>query len=459
MELLPILDASKKEPLYMQLYLYVKQEIKEGRLTAETKLPSRRKLSDHLCISLNTVDAAYQQLLAEGYIYSKLRKGLYVNHLEEELKPVQDVPYFYKKKQIQQVPVHLDFNQGNIDLAHFPISVWKKVSANVLDNSTFLLNGDPQGEEMLRKEICSYLHHSRGVQCSPDQIIIGSGTQYLVSLLGLIIGRERFFSMEDPGFHRIRHVLEQGSEVKFIPLDDDGISMPHLYESRADVVYITPSHQFPTGKVMPLSRRLELLKWAKERNGYIIEDDYDGEFRHTGKPILSLQGLLNTKVIYLGTFSKSLIPSSRVSYMILPVELATRYHDHYYLSKQTVSRHLQETLSLFISQGHWETHVNKMRTVYKRKHKLLLEVIGEVFGDKVTIIGEKTGLHILMTIHNHMSEAELLTAAQAKQVKVYPTSIYFARENSFKNTILLGYGGLSVSDIDKGVRLLNEAWF
>lgn len=459
MELLPILDASKKEPLYMQLYLYVKQEIREGRLTAETKLPSRRKLSDHLCISLNTVDAAYQQLQAEGYIYSKVRKGLYVNHLEEELKPVQAVHHFYKKKQTHMMPARFDFNQGNIDLAHFPHSVWKKVSANVLNNSSFLLNGDPQGEEELRKEICSYLLHSRGVRCSPDQIIIGAGTQYLVSLLALIIGRERVFSMEDPGYHRIRHVMEQGLEVKFIPLDEDGISITHLYESLADVVYVTPSHQFPTGKVMPITRRLELLKWAEERNGYIIEDDYDGEFRHTGKPIPSLQGLLNNNVIYLGTFSKSLIPSSRISYMILPVELATRYHEHYYLSKQTVSRHVQDTLSLFISQGHWETHVNKMRTVYKRKHKLLLEVIGEVFGDTVTIIGEKSGLHILMTVHNRMSEAELLKAAQAKQVKVYPTSIYFAREKSFKNTILLGYGGLSVSDIDEGIRLLNKAWF
>lgn len=459
MELLPILDASKKEPLYIQLYLYVKQEIREGRLTAETKLPSRRKLSDHLCISLNTVDAAYQQLQAEGYIFSKVRKGLYVNQLEEELKPVQVVHQVYKKKQTHMMPARFDFNQGNIDLAHFPHSVWKKVSANVLNNSSFLLNGDPQGEEELRKEICSYLLHSRGVRCSPDQIIIGAGTQYLVSLLALIIGRERVFSMEDPGFHRIRHVLEQGVEVKFIPLDEDGISMTHLYESLADVVYVTPSHQFPTGKVMPITRRLELLIWAEERNGYIIEDDYDGEFRHTGKPIPSLQGLLNNNVIYLGTFSKSLIPSSRISYMVLPVELATRYHEHYYLSKQTVSRQVQDTLSLFISQGHWETHVNKMRTVYKRKHNLLLEVIGEVFGDTVTILGEKSGLHILMTVHNHMSEAELLTEAQAKHVKVYPTSIYFARERSFKNTILLGYGGLSDSEIIEGIRLLNEAWF
>ncbi|PLS08600.1 MocR-like pyridoxine biosynthesis transcription factor PdxR [Neobacillus cucumis] len=466
MEITLVLENESKEPLYLQLYKYFKQEIQSGRIETGVMLPSKRKLSLHLGVSQNTVETAYQQLLAEGYVDSRPRKGIFVKEIHSDLiltsneilTPTKRIP-----KRDSDICL-VDFSHGKIALDHFPFTHWRRLTIQSLfeDESSFFLNGEYQGEYHLREEIARYLYQSRGVRCSTEQVIIGAGTQYLIGFLTMIIGREAIFSMEDPGYHRTREAFkDQGVNLIPISLDDEGMNMKQLYASNAQITYVTPSHQFPMGMVMPITRRLELLKWAgEEENRFIIEDDYDGEFRYKGKPIPSLQGLdPNGKVIYLGTFSKSLIPSIRINYIVLPKILLAKYNEHFTLYKQTVSRLHQHTLWLFMREGHWERHLNKMRTVYRKRQQSLISSIKKNMGDQVTIIGDDSGLHILLRVYNAMSEKELIAKAQKYQVKVYPTSVYF--EDSCSNhvpMILLGFGGLTESEIDQGILLLKKAW-
>ncbi len=462
-ELTPILDNKSHIPLYMQLTNYIKREILSGRIKPNEKLPSKRRLSEYLSLSLNTIQAAYDQLCAEGYLESKPRKGLFVTAFKEDLFPSQT-----NNKEIsvtgekETTNIKIDFYSGNVDLEHFPYSTWRKLTMQSLykDQSDLFEYGNPQGEHSLRQAIVKYLFESRGVKCSFDQIIIGAGTQFLIGMLCMLIGRDKTYAIENPGFQRTRAVLrDHGVDIKSIPLDKDGIDVTHLKNSDARIVYVTPSHQFPLGMVMPISRRMELLKWAEEKEGYIIEDDYDGEYRYQGKPIPSLQGLdANGRVIYLGTFSKSLIPSIRLSYMVLPSNLLEKYHEHYTMYMQTVSRLHQYTLFRFMNEGHWQRHLNKMRTLYRKKHRALIVAINNHLENNVNVIGEKSGLHIVLEVKNKMTEKDLIHSAMEVGIKVYPLSVYCDGMENHEAKVLLGFGGLSEIEIEEGIRKLKDAW-
>ncbi|AZU60181.1 PLP-dependent aminotransferase family protein [Neobacillus mesonae] len=463
-EMTPILEKNGVKPLYMQLANYIKQEILSGSIRCNEKLPSKRALANYLGLSVNTVMSAYDQLSAEGFVVSKPRQGLYVAALEDDIAAGQVYLEPYKVKSIQnQKPIQIDFNSGKVDLEYFPYAIWRKLTIQSLyeDQGELFYNGDRQGELQMREQIAKYLYASRGVRCSADQIIIGAGTQMLIGLLCLMIGKGHTFALENPGFHRTRAVLQDlGTRTIPIALDEEGIDLKQLKNSKASIAYVTPSHQFPFGMIMPISRRMELLKWAEDNNGYIIEDDYDGEYRYKGRPIPSLQGL-DTKgnVIYLGTFSKSLIPSIRISYMVLPQKLMEKYREHFTIYKQTASRLHQQTLYLFMKEGYWQSHLNKMRTLYRRKHAMLMSAIKKHLGDKVNVIGANSGLHIVLNVKKKMAEEELIRLAMNVGVKVYPLSIYYHEsDESLDSRVLLGFGGLSESEIDTGIRLLKEAW-
>jgi GntR family transcriptional regulator / MocR family aminotransferase len=471
LEITPALDSSKEKPLYIQLYDYIRNEIQCGKISPLSKLPSQRKLAEYLKVSRNTVDAAYQQLLAEGYIQTEARKGLFVVELKNDLfltsykenkNTLQNDSHSTNDNQLKAT--RYDFKHGDIDLIHFPYEVWRKLTMQIFqkDHSHLLLNGDPQGEISLRRLIAEYLYQSRGVRCSAEQIVIGAGTQYIISLLCCMIGRQISYGLEEPSFHRIRFVLKDyGVEIKPIHLDEKGMSITELRKSGAKVAYVTPSHQFPVGTVMPISRRMELIEWARQENGFIIEDDYDGEFRYQGKPIPSLQGLDNHgNVIYVGTFSKSLIPSIRLSYMVLPPSLLARYKDHFTVYKQTVSRLHQHSLELFMEKGHWERHINRVRNIYKKRRAVLLTAIKNTMAEQVNVIGAETGLHVLLEPNNNMSEYELIETAEKEGVKVYPVSIYYENPPANpKSMVLLGFAGLDENEIYEGITLLNRAWF
>lgn len=464
LELTPILQKDSGNPLYMQLADFIKQEIMNKHISPNEKLPSKRKLAEHLQISLNTVQSAYDQLCAEGYVESIPRRGLFVLTIDEEFRSRLDTEENKEMQKVEQAnPVKIDFNSGNVDSSYFPYNTWRKLSMQSIyeDQNFWFSNGDPQGEFNLREEIAKHLYATRGVNCHPDHIILGAGTQMLIGLIGLLIGRDKTYALENPGYHRIRVVLQDmGINVLPISVDDNGMNVSQLNKSKANIAYVTPSHQFPYGMIMPITRRLELLKWAEKKGGYIIEDDYDGEYRYKGKPIPALQGLdKNNRIIYLGTFSKSLIPSLRISFAVLPKSLYSTYRKHFTVYKQTVSRMHQDTLYRFIKEGHWNSHLNKMRTLYRKKRQVLLQTIQHYLGGFVKVIGENAGLHIVLEVYTEWTETQLIEKALACGVKVYPLSMYYFEKRYTGNPkVILGYGGLTDAEMDEGIGLLRSAW-
>ncbi|PFC84593.1 GntR family transcriptional regulator [Bacillus anthracis] len=462
LELTPNLNAKSKIALYVQLYEYIKKEIKDGTIPAFTKLPAKRKLASYLQVSKNTVEAAYEQLLAEGYIESASRKGYFVCKVEQMIyvegseAEVEEIPF-------REENYKFDFTQTGVDTKTFPFTMYRKLINDVWQphNNELLFLGHPQGELSLREEIAKYLYESRGVRCSASQIVLGAGTQILVKLLFQLLKGSNY-AVENPGYHRKMVVFEQGEEkVQMLSLDRDGICMADLENSDANVVFVTPSHQFPYGMIMPITRRTQLLQWAKkEEDRYIIEDDYDSEFRYSGKPIPALQGLdTDGKVIYMGTLSKALLPSLRMSYIVLPKNLIKKYQKEYLFYTQSVSRMDQEVIRKFLNEGYWEKHIHKMRVVYRKKRDRLVFEIGKYFSNRVEVIGEDSGLHILLKVHNGMREEELIKEAAKYSIKIYPVSTYYKDDTAPENVVLLGFAILSEEEIAQAIQLLNTAWF
>lgn len=329
------------------------------------------------------------------------------------------------------------------------------------ERKDFLTYGERQGEWELRSVLSDYLHRARGVNCSPEQIVIGAGTQSVLQILFRIMKwNHKRFAMEEPGYEGARRVFQQHDiQVVPVPVQKDGLSIRDLIKTQADIVYITPSHQYPMGMIMPISKRIRLLHWAEENEGWIIEDDYDGEFRYRGKPIPSLQGIdEHGRVIYVGTFSKSLMPAIRVSYMVLPKSLLDVYRSSdMYTTAQSASRLHQLTLKLFMESGEWDRHIRKMRTLYRKKHSLLLETIREAMGEHVCVSGEDAGLHIVLHVKSSKSADELVRIAEQAGVKAYSTSKNWIQGKP-PIPILLGFGGLSFDEIKQGIKRLNAAW-
>lgn len=395
LELTPNLNAKSKIALYVQLYEYIKKEIKDGTIPAFPKLPAKRKLASYLQVSKNTVEAAYEQLLAEGYIESASRKGYFVCKVEQMIY-VEGSEAEVEEISFREENYKFDFTQTGVDTKTFPFTMYRKLINDVWQphNNELLFLGHPQGELSLREEIAKYLYESRGVRCSASQIVLGAGTQILVKLLFQLLKGSNY-AVENPGYHRKMVVFEQGEEkVQMLSLDRDGICMADLENSDANVVFVTPSHQFPYGMIMPITRRTQLLQWAKkEEDRYIIEDDYDSEFRYSGKPIPALQGLdTDGKVIYMGTLSKALLPSLRMSYIVLPKNLIKKYQKEYLFYTQSVSRMDQEVIRKFLNEGYWEKHIHKMRVVYRKKRDRLVFEIGKYFSNRVEVIGGRFGI-------------------------------------------------------------------
>ncbi len=469
------LREDRKDPYYMQLYRHIRQEIRSGRIPAGTRLPAIRRLAEHLQISRNTVEAAYLQLVSEGYVESRPRSGLYAVELEE-IASLADM----QGKQPDRHPaatnslaanaadvpaIRYDFRNGTIDLRPFPFGVWNRLSQMTMQEHTRSLSvyGDPQGEPGLREHLAVYLRQSRGVQCSPEQIVLGAGTQQLLLLLCQLVGANRkSVAVEDPGYNGAKAVFSQLSlDMTPIPLEADGMNLERLKQSGASLVYVTPSHQFPFGMVMPVHKRVKLLQWAAEHGGLIIEDDYDSEFRYHGRPIPALQGMDTTgSVIYMGTFSKSLLSAIRISYMVLPESVLAVFRKNKADLEPTASLIHTDTLERFMAEGWWEKHLRRMKNVYQKKHAQLLSHITRYLGSQVRVIGEHTGLHIVLEVDGRRPEAELVRTAAEQGVRVYATSPYWLNPDMPQSPprLLLGFGGLAEDELEEGVRLLGKAW-
>ena len=457
----------------MQIYEYIKKEIRTGKLRRNERLPSTRSLAEYLQVARSTVDLAYSQLLAEGYIESKPYKGYFVCNMEElfDLEK-QAVMHAVKKTErvsavqtsVEKTTTKFDFSPHAISMKEFPFATWKKITKEILidANSEMFALGDARGDYELRETIGRYLHAARGVNCDPEQIIIGAGNDYLLMLLEKILGANVCVAMENPTYRRAYQVFKSfGYRIDLLPMDENGIQMEALYQSGAKVAYVMPSHQYPTGVVMPIRRRMELLKWAEAEEGrYLIEDDYDSEFRYKGKPVPALQASDQSgKVIYLGTFSKSIAPAIRVGYLVLPKMLLEKYRENCGFYASTVSRIDQRILNEFIKDGYFERYLNKMRKAYKEKHDYLLEQL-TCFERTFDFSGENAGLHILLTAKKEIPAKELITAAEEEGIKIYGVSdsLLGNVNEKYLHTVMLGYGALEKCEIKEGIDKLKLAW-
>ena len=468
------LDPKSGKTLYEQIYEYIREEIRKGNLLQDERLPSARFLSDYLQVSRTTVDMAYGQLVAEGYLVARPKRGYFVGkteglyHMEMEAEREKEKPPLVQGKP----GCRYDFSPTAIDMSHFPYATWKKITRNILVDarSHMFALGEPQGDLELRRTICRYLHGSRGVNCEPEQIIIGAGNDFLLLLLEKILGRHIHVAMENPTYIRAYKIFHSFAyPISLIPMDDKGIRVDMLRESEAQIAYVMPSHQYPTGISMPIGRRMELLRWAAEgQERYLIEDDYDSEFRYKGKPLPSLQASDRLgHVIYIGTFSKAIAPAIRVSYMVLPYPLLEKYRRECSFFSSTVSRIDQTILNEFIRDGYFERYLNKMRKEYRMKHDLLLGEL-KAFEKDFAVSGGSAGLHVLLKDLKGRSEEILAQKAEAEDVKVYCMSAFQMEESDMEPagekkqkipaTMILGYGGMSGEEIKEGIRRLKKIW-
>lgn len=456
------LDVRSDKNLYEQIYEHIKQEIQTGNICCGEKLPSTRLLAGQLDISRSTAQLAYEQLLSEGYIEAVPCKGYFVCQMEE-LYHLEHEPVAQEKiTELHAVNFQYDFSPNGIDLDHFPYSTWRKLSREVLqdDQKELFHLGDARGELGLRTAICAYLHQARGVNVQPSQIVLGAGNDYLLMLLSCMMGMDHRVAMESPTYRHAYDIFKKlGYDCCTVTMDKSGMNVQELRESGANVAYVMPSHQYPLGIVMPIKRRQELLQWAAEKPGrYIIEDDYDSEFRYIGKPIPSLQGSDgHQRVIYIGTFSKSIAPAIRISYLVLPKSLLEQYEKVGRSFSCTVSRIDQKMVQLFMERGYYERHLNKMRALYKNKHDVLLGELKKVKGIR-KILGDRSGVHILLELTSGTSERERILQAEQAGIKVYPLSEYCIDDRKYEPTILLGYATMTEEEIRGAVRILAEVW-
>ncbi len=448
------LNSEISTPMYEQIYEYIKQDILHGTLLKNTKLPSSRTLADQLNISRSTVNSAYEQLLSEGYIYSEEKKGYYISDINQ-LQHFTNTEHLLQEDEtfsmIAKKTKNYTFSPFAIDMENFPYSIWRKLTNNVISylNSDSLSLGDNRGDASFRQAIWEYLTGSREINCSPEQIIVGAGTDYLLMLLCGLFPSSYKIAMENPSYTRAYHVFcGLNRTVLPISVTNSGMDISALMKTDASIAYVTPSHQYPLGVIMPVTKRHELLKWAEQGDRYIIEDDHDSEFRYKGLPIPSLQSIdRKEKVIYMGTFSRAIAPAIRVSYMVLPPTLMYLYKKQFSHYSSTVSRVDQKILTDFIKEGHLERHLNKMRKIYHQKHDSMLKAF-RCFGDMISITGEYAGLHLVITFHNGLSEEEICARSESVNLHLYSIKEHEISPIPYtKPTFLFGFAGLSEKEI------------
>lgn len=423
------------KPLYEQIYENIKNDIVQKRLAPGSKLPSKRTFAKNHSISTITIQNAYDQLISEGYIYTVPKKGYYVSDIGDLGQVKKDDHISLDINVPESEPDYeIDLSNNTICPDNFPFSTWARLMRDLMTNRKHdLMSLSPTGGiHELRKGISEHLKSFRGMLVDPNQIIIGAGTEYLYSLLIQLLGTDKSYCLENPGYKKLSEIYKENKvKCSFANLDCDGIVIGDLEKSGADLVHISPNHHFPTGITMPASRRYQVLAWANEAPGrYIIEDDYDSEFRSSGKPIPTLFSIdALEKVIYMNTFSKSLSPTIRISYMILPVHLANKFYDKLSFYSCTVSNFEQYTLSAFIEGGYFEKYINRMRMHYQRQRKRVIEEIEKSpLNELCKIVENDSGLHFLIGLNTDMSDVEISKILASRGVRLQALSEYFFDE-------------------------------
>lgn len=449
--------------IYRQLYSQLKEDILAFKYESHEKLPSKRDMSQHLNISVNSVKAAYEQLLAEGYIYTEERKGYFIEPLEKLIiDPNAQISLNVQEQQIEDA-YDYSFSHMSTDISAFPVEVWTKLVKRVFENYDHELSSIPQikGPIELRQSIAKLVSYQRGIQCHPEQIVIGSGTNILLTKLIQLLPDEIKIAVENPGYSRFRTLIRQTSaQLKPIALDHKGISIEAIKQAQPDATIVTPSHQFPMGIIMPVSRRINLLNWASQTQSYIIEDDYDSEFKYETDNIPSLFSFdKNERVIYLGTFSKTLMPGLRMSYMILPIHLVKKF-DHYHLNMiPDFSTIHALTLNLMIKEGYYEKYVKKMHQIYGKKRETLITHLSNTFTSNIRIKDTRAGLHFIVEVNTPFSYQEIESRAKEMKLELYTLnrfSVKALEKNSSYKTLIIGFSKIKQEQIPRAVQRLKE---
>lgn len=453
------LSEKKKQPLYEQLYEQIKKAILAGAVKTGEKLPSKRKLAAYFQISVNTVENAYAQLYAEGYIEAFEKSGYYVQQIEIIPGRQPDLPH--AEANFPEEKYKYDMKTSAVDTESFPFSVWSKLMRESLrdEQESLLTHNHPQGNPELRREIALYLSSYRGMNVSAEQIILGAGTEYLLGLIiELLYGS--VFAVEEPCYHKQISILKSRRAAYLsVRMDKEGMKADILEGTTASAAIITPSRHFPLTAVMSISRRMQLLKWASGKNDrYIIEDDFDSEYRYMLKQIpsvFSLDG--NGKVIYLNTFTRTLSPSLRIAYMALPKNLLKEYREKLRFYSCSVSEFEQSALRRFLHGGYYERHISRMRLIYKDRRNTLMQAFAQMSGS-FAVYGHEGGFHLLIKSLKGMTEKELISRAKNAGVKVYGLSGYYADAPGETYTVILGYGGYDAGVLKEIAALLIKAW-
>lgn len=458
-----VFDEQSKKPKYEQLYLRIKEGIVSGKIAEGEKLPSKRRLASHLNIGLNTVENAYAQLLAEAFIESVEKKGYYAmafisrTRTERRKRIASSMPDIDRERPANKYVLR----NNAVDTSSFPFATWSRLMRDSLreDHARLVQEMHPQGDRQLREAIAAYLSNYRDMEVSPQQIVIGAGTAYLLGMITELLPGSKF-ALEEPGYFMLARTLKS-RDVPFacVDVDAEGMNAGKLRDSKASICILTPSNQFPLCLVMSIQRRMQLLEWARESGDrYIIEDDYDSDYRYALKPAPALHSLANgERVIYFNTFARTLTPSLRIAYMVLPQQLMKIYWTRRSLYSCTVSGFEQRTLLRFIDGGHYERHLNRMRTIYKRRRNALIQGL-KPLGKKIRISGSEAGLHLLLQSTTKVNEDDMIAKAAAKGVTVFGLSGFFHNNAKETRTVVAGYGGLPESTLKTAAARLCQAW-
>jgi len=474
--MLVAIPLSKAAPLSRQVYLRLREAILSGSLRGGEKLPSTRDLAEQLGVSRTVVLTAFDQLLSEGFAVGRRGSGTYVSS-HVRLAPAQ-APQKSASLRISSFGVAAaaawtrmnfpppaekrlpyDFAYGRSDVEKFPFAMWRrlllrrarKTSVSQLDY------GPTSGSVALRDALSAHLRRARAVECEPSQITIVNGSQQALDLIArVLIEKGDRVAIEEPNYQGAREVLRAaGARLIPVAVDHDGL-IPQKLPSNSRMAFVTPSHQFPTGAILPLSRRLELLEWAKSANAVIVEDDYDGEFHYEGQPLESLQGLdREGRVVYIGTFSRTVFSALRIGYLIAPKRLVPAFTAAKWLCDRHTATLEQETLAEFISSGMYERYLRRVRRRNAMRREALLDGIRTHLGDRVEVAGDGAGAHVVLWPKHRVSEESVVAAARERGVRVYGIAGYHLRRPR-REGFILGYSRMSEAQIREGIRRLAE---
>ena len=470
--ILPVLDEAKHEPYYMQLYRYLKEAITRGEISEDERLPSLRSLSSSTGLSMTTVEKAYDQLLVEGYIYSRPQSGFYAGRVSSAGAPAPE-PLSSRIEASETVPFENPVSISELsspgeepgasprwlyDPECFDFNKWKKCMNRILNEHApaMFFEGDPQGESALRIQIARYLYQSRGVSCRPEQIVIGAGTQQITGQLANILRRlsVAHIALEDPGYTPVRNAfLDRGFAITDVPVASDGLMLEKLPANIRAAVYVSPSNHSFTGSVMPIGRRYELIRWAMENDSYIIEDDYDSELRYFGRPIPALKGLTDDaaddgRVIYLGSFSSTLYAAVKISYIVLPPQIAESFNHQLEGYSQPCSKLEQLTLALFMESGFYQTHIRKLRKLYAQKLALVTDVFRREASDFIRVRNTSSGISVLLETTGARPLSQLKEDAEQFGIPVSLSS----------DLLLLYYNQIPLDQIPEVLSALIRRW-